>query len=66
MQDGSTAGNGQAPMFEMALFRFLKDLKANNDREWFHANKSRYEAEARDPMLWRIPSYAEPLPGISQ
>ncbi len=24
-------------------FQFLKDLKANNDREWFEANRSRYE-----------------------
>lgn len=66
MQDGSTAGNGQAPMFEKALFRFLKDLKANNDREWFQANKSRYETEARDPLLRFIAAFADPLAGISR
>ncbi len=26
------------------LFDFLKDLKSNNNREWFQANKERYEA----------------------
>jgi uncharacterized protein (TIGR02453 family) len=25
------------------ILTFLKDLENNNDREWFHANKSRYE-----------------------
>jgi len=26
------------------LFKFLKELRENNDREWFKANKSRYDA----------------------
>lgn len=26
-----------------SLFKFLKDLKKNNNREWFHINKPRYE-----------------------
>jgi uncharacterized protein (TIGR02453 family) len=30
---------------------FLSDLAANNNRDWFHANKGRYERELRDP--WR-------------
>jgi uncharacterized protein (TIGR02453 family) len=33
------------------LFQFLSDLKAHNDREWFQANKTRYEEHARDPFL---------------
>lgn len=37
--------------FDRELFRFLKDLKAHNDREWFQARKARYEQAARDPML---------------
>ena len=28
--------------------KFLKDLKANNDRDWFQANKSRYEKARAD------------------
>lgn len=37
--------------FGPGLFEFLKDLKANNRKEWFLANKDRYEAEVRQPML---------------
>ncbi|HJV38543.1 MAG TPA: DUF2461 domain-containing protein [Geothrix sp.] len=48
------------------LFRFLKDLKAHNDREWFQANKARYEAEARDPVLRLIAAFSGPLAGISR
>ena len=28
--------------FTPALFKFLNDLAANNDRKWFNANKDRY------------------------
>ncbi|GLH74329.1 TIGR02453 family protein [Geothrix limicola] len=48
------------------LFRFLKDLKAHNDREWFTENKARYEAEARDPMLRLIGAFSGPLSAISR
>lgn len=37
--------------FTPALFQFLRELKANNTREWFAANKARYEEVARQPML---------------
>ena len=26
------------PLFDRSLFQFLRDLKANNNREWFQAN----------------------------
>lgn len=55
-----------APVFEPALLRFLKDLKAHNEREWFHANKARFEREARDPMLAFIAAFSGPLAGISR
>ncbi|MBK6997598.1 MAG: DUF2461 domain-containing protein [Lewinellaceae bacterium] len=29
---------------QLSTLQFLKDLAANNDREWFQANKGRYEA----------------------
>lgn len=48
------------------LFRFLKDLKAHNDREWFAANKARYEVEARDPVLCLIAAFGEPLAAITR
>jgi uncharacterized protein (TIGR02453 family) len=37
--------------FTPALFDFLRELAANNNRDWFIANKARYEAEVRDPVL---------------
>lgn len=32
------------------LYKFLRDLDANNNREWFQANKARYE-DLRSPWL---------------
>lgn len=37
--------------FQPSFFRFLKQLKANNNRAWFQANKERYETEVRNPLL---------------
>ncbi|MEX2596703.1 MAG: DUF2461 domain-containing protein [Salibacteraceae bacterium] len=34
------------PEFEL----FLEDLKANNNREWFQANKKRYESFVKEPF----------------
>jgi len=31
-------------MIEKTTLKFLKDIKANNDREWFHANKDYFNA----------------------
>lgn len=33
------------------LFEFLRDLETNNNREWFTANKDRYEESVKDPAL---------------
>ena len=54
-----------APYFTPALFDFLRDLRENNDRDWFKANKARYESDARDPMLHFINDFAEPLRTIT-
>jgi len=51
--------------FEKPLFDFLRDLTANNDREWFAAHKARYVAEVRDPMLDFIAAYGPHLKRIS-
>ncbi len=37
-------------MIKQQTFDFLADLVANNDREWFATNKSRYEA-ARENVV---------------
>ena len=53
-------------VFSPGPFTFLKELAANNDREWFLANKARYEADARNPMLAFIGELGEPLGKISR
>ena len=51
--------------FTPALFGFLRDLEANNDRDWFAAHRARYLAEVRDPMLDFIAGFAPHLERIS-
>ncbi len=53
------------PHFDEKLFKFLQALKRNNKREWFKANKARYEAEVRDPMLRFIADFERHLHAIS-
>ena len=48
------------------LFAFLGELRRHNDRVWFNANKDRYLADVRDPMLTFIASVAAPLARISR
>jgi len=36
--------------FNENFIQFFKDLAANNEREWFHANKKRYEKEVKIPF----------------
>lgn len=55
----------QEAVFQPELFRFLSDLKANNDRDWFQAHKARYEQEARAPMLAFLGALAPVLRRIS-
>ena len=47
------------------LFRFLKELSAHNERTWFEANKPRYLARVRDPVLGFIAAVAPKLAAIS-
>ena len=51
--------------FTPALFAYLRDLKANNEREWFNEHKERYLAELRDPCLKFITDFGAPLMTIS-
>lgn len=36
--------------FDKSFFKFFRDIKKNNDREWFEANKDRYKAEVVGPL----------------
>lgn len=47
------------------LFRFLEELKANNDRIWFKSNQARFEQMVREPLLAFIAAFEEPLANIS-
>jgi uncharacterized protein (TIGR02453 family) len=51
--------------FEQRTLAFLKALKANNNREWFKENKSRYEDDVLDVALRFIISMQEPLAEIA-
>lgn len=51
--------------FTPALFTFLRQLKKNNNRDWFQKNKPRYEADVRDPALRFIDAAGPGLKKIS-
>lgn len=49
-----------------ALFLFLGELAANNDRAWFEANRQRYLDDVREPLLRFIADFGPHLRGISR
>ncbi len=51
--------------FTPATFRFLRDLAAHNNREWFAANKPRFEDVVRQPFLQLLADLQAPLAKIS-
>lgn len=52
-------------LFHAELFEFLRELAANNDREWFAANRDRYRATVQEPLLGFIAAMSAPLRRIS-
>jgi uncharacterized protein (TIGR02453 family) len=54
-----------SPSFGPELFKFLSDLRAHNDREWFTANKQRYEEHVLEPALAFIEDVGYRLQGVS-
>ncbi|MFB0516831.1 MAG: DUF2461 domain-containing protein [Candidatus Neomarinimicrobiota bacterium] len=52
--------------FTPRLYSFLRELSANNNRQWFNANKERYITDVRNPMLDFIVMMQEPLSKISK
>ena len=59
------AVEAEAPSFTPDLFAFLRELAANNDREWFAANKPRYVADVQEPALAFIEDVGVRLPEVS-
>lgn len=55
----------EEPSFGPELFAFLRELRAHNDREWFTANKARYEADVKEPALAFVEDFEFLLPGVS-
>ena len=51
--------------FGAATVRFLQELEANNNRDWFQANKHRYEAEVLAPALDFISAMSDELDGFA-
>ena len=60
------SSNAKSTYFTPKLFQFLRDLRANNDRAWFQANKERYEADVKEPMLQFIADFNNKLHKISR
>ncbi len=40
----------QSSFFSNDFLTFYRDLAANNDRDWFHANRKRYEQNVKKPF----------------
>ena len=51
--------------FEPETLKFLEELKANNNREWFKEHKPRYEEQVLDVALRFIQSMQDPLHEIA-
>jgi len=45
--------------FTPKTLAFLRALKKNNEREWFHAHRAEYEAHCRQPMITVIEQLAK-------
>jgi len=53
------------PYFDSRFFAFLRELKVHNRREWFAANKERYQRDVEAPMQQFISDFASRLRHIS-
>lgn len=51
--------------FTPAVFTFLRELDANNDREWWEANKDRYIRVIREPAKEFIEDFGSRLQALS-
>lgn len=51
--------------FTAETFRFLRQLAKNNTRDWFAANKGRYEEHVKEPALRFILDFAPHLAKLS-
>jgi uncharacterized protein (TIGR02453 family) len=52
--------------FSPELFTFLRELRGHNDRDWFKANKARYEEVVLEPALQFVSDFAPRLEKLSR
>lgn len=52
-------------MFTAKTLSFLRSLKRNNTREWFHERRDQYEQHCRGPMIRIIERFATDLPSFA-
>jgi uncharacterized protein (TIGR02453 family) len=52
--------------FGPGVFRFLRELERNNNREWFQRNKPRFESEVQTPALRFIEAMGPKLAKLSR
>jgi len=56
--------------FSPAFFKFLDELSKNNNKEWFDANRSRYENDVKKPFRTLVEDMTKKLgkdiPGLNQ
>ena len=57
--------NSRYASFTPGSLKFLDELAANNNREWFKENKTRYEEQVLDVALMFIQSMQKPLHDIA-
>jgi uncharacterized protein (TIGR02453 family) len=57
--------SGRYTGFKPETLAFLRELKKNNNRDWFKENKSRYEEQVLDVALHFIQSMHDPLKEIT-
>ncbi len=57
--------SGRYAGFKPETLEFLRELKKNNNRDWFKENKSRYEEQVLDVALHFIQSMQDPLREIT-
>ncbi len=60
-----SGGLKQTSIFQPDLFKFLRQLKRNNNREWFSKNKDRYQQTVVDPAMEFINAFAPHLAKLS-
>src|SRR5215510_6221660 len=52
-------------MFTSKSLSFLRSLKRNNKREWFHTRREQYEMHCRQPMIEVVERLGEDLRGVA-